>query len=159
MTGEASPAIRPMTEAHLDACGSIVDALTLFQAYGYSGASARRELSTALADPRADLRVAVADGRTIGFAWFVRRGAFDRGGYLRLLAADPKSQARGVGRGLMAALEEAHLPEADILLLVTADNTAARGFYERIGYVPLAELPGYVRGDKTECLYWKPRRG
>lgn len=145
-----------MREEHLGACGRIVDALELFGRYGLSGDAAERLLGRALAEGRADLRVALdAQGEVQGFAWFVPRGAFDRSGYLRLIAVDPGCRA-GAGRRLLQALEADHLAQGGVLLLSTSDNKAAHRFYEGLGYRQVGRLPGYVRPDLDELIFYKP---
>jgi len=145
-----------MSEEHIGACGRIVGALDLFRRYGLSGDAAARLLARALAEGRADLRVALDEqGAVQGFAWFVPRGAFDRSGYLRLIAVDPVCRA-GAGRRLLEALEADHLPHGGVLLLSTSDNRAAHRFYEGLGYHQVGRLPGYVHPDLDELIFYKP---
>ncbi len=96
-----------------------------------------------------------------GFAWFVRRGAFDRSGYLRLIAVDDRFLGRGAGQLLMAELERRHLARGGIVLLAAATNVGAHRFYERLGYRHVGELPDYVKPGLHERIYYKPppRRG
>ena len=106
----------------------------------------------------AELTVALTDDGIVGFAWVVHRGAFDRSAYLRLIAVRADSHGRGVGRALMADVEAAVLGKAALMLLVTKDNAAARGFYERMGYQLIGTLPSYVQPGVDECIYFKPAR-
>ena len=150
--------ILPMQQGHLDRCASLVDASRFFRDYGFTGQAARLNLARGLDRDDTDLRVALAEGGVLGFAWYVRDGAFDRSGYLRLLAVDDNIRGHGVGRALMEAFEEAYLMQTDILLLVTESNDLARGFYERLGYEHCGTLRDYVRKGVTECIYRKKRR-
>ena len=65
-------------------------------------------------------------------------GAYDgRRGWVYHLAGQPTRQRQGVGRELMAALEQA-MPAAGVQkinLQVRADNAHVVAFYERLGYL------------------------
>lgn len=145
--------------ARIEACAALIDRLPLFRPYGYTSLAARRNLEAALAEGRADL-LCVLDGErgdeVAGFAWFVPRGAFDRSGYLRLIAIDERYQGRGIGRLLLEELERRHLGRGGIALLAAADNAAAHRFYERLGYVLVGELRDYVQPGLHERIYYKP---
>jgi len=154
----------PLEGRHLDACAAIVGRLELFVPYGFDAASALRLLSTALTDARAELLVVEAttsgagapEPAVAGFAWLVTRGAFDRSGYLRLIAVDERFHGRGAGQLLMAELERRHLAQGGIMLLAAAANTSAHRFYERLGYLHVGVLPDYVRPRLHERIYYKP---
>jgi ribosomal protein S18 acetylase RimI-like enzyme len=158
--------VLPLERRHLDSCAAIVGRLQLFVPYGFTPEAASRLLATALANARADLLVVEAtrhdalaqqsDGAVAGFAWFVTRGAFDRSGYLRLIAVDDRYHGGGVGRMLMAELERRHLAQGGIVLLAAASNAAAHRFYERLGYQQVGELPDYVKPHLHERIYYKP---
>jgi GNAT superfamily N-acetyltransferase len=69
----------------------------------------------------------------------------------------------GVGRRLMAALEEAALARGLTLLwLTTHDRSAACSFYEAVGYARLGVMPDYsLRPDGTlsaAAFYFKELR-
>ena len=145
--------------AQLDACAALIDRLPLFAPYGYTSAAARRNLEDALSEGRAELLCvldAAAGEQVAGFAWFVPRGAFDRSGYLRLIAIDDRYQGRGIGRLLMEELERRHLARGGIALLAAADNASAHRFYERLGYLQVGELKDYVKPGLHERIYYKP---
>jgi ribosomal protein S18 acetylase RimI-like enzyme len=146
----------PMQPHHVEACAEIVGRLELFQTYMYKPEAARRQLLAALEEGHADLLVAEAQGEVAGFAWFVPRGAFDRSGYLRLIAVDDRSAGKGAGRLLMQTLEGKHLSRGGIVLLAAADNPGAHRFYERLGYKHVGVLPDYVAPGLHERIYFKP---
>lgn len=80
--------------------------------------------------------MALVDGQPAGFI-FVRPGADDRWGTLvdNLHVLAPH-QGLGIGRRLLhtaGTWATAHAPAAGMHLWVFADNTAARGFYSRMG--------------------------
>ncbi len=140
---------------HLDDAARLVASLPLYQSYGLSESGARKGLASGLDDERAVMLAAVDGADLLGVAWFVRRGCFDRSGYLKQIAVSDAAQGRGVGKKLLGELEHRHLAEGGIVLMVTSSNTGARGFYERLGYTRVGEIAGYVRQDKDECVYWK----
>lgn len=94
-------------------------------------------------DPRQDLRlardgatstvlVAAEDEQVVGS---IMVGFDGHRGWVYYLAVDPDRRGRSLGRELMAAAE-AWLSDRGapkIQLMVRADNTAALGFYERLG--------------------------
>lgn len=95
-------------------------------------------------DPQADLRRAL-DGPTSTVLALVEGGVLvgtvmtgydGHRGWLYYVAVRPDRQGEGVGRSLVTAAEEwlrGHgCPKAQ--LMVRHTNTAARGFYERLGY-------------------------
>ena len=149
-----------MTERDLKDCAAIIDRTELFRAYDYRGEAAERQLRAALQDPGYDLRVVreggSANGRAIGFAWFAKKGAFMRSGYLRLIAVDPEIRSKGVGKLLLEALEQDYRNPHGLFLLVTETNTQARRFYEKLGYSHLGTIPDYVKPGIHECIYFKP---
>lgn len=148
--------LQPMGARHLDGCAAIVGRLELFRLYHFTEESAKRLLAGALTDARSDLLVAGLGEEVAGFAWFVQRGAFDRSGYLRLIAVDETYRGRGVGQLLMGALEQRHLSQGGITLLASSENAGAHRFYERLGYRHVGEIPDYVRPGLHERIYFKP---
>jgi len=145
-----------MGRKNLDACSRIVDGMAPFHRYGLSGAAIGRMLGAALEEGRSDLRVARDErDEVLGLAWLVPRGAFDRSGYLRLIAVDEASRRDGVGHALVAALEETHLRRGGIFVLVSRDNEEAQRFYETLGYQNTGVLPGYLRPDLDELVFYK----
>jgi ribosomal protein S18 acetylase RimI-like enzyme len=148
--------IVPLERRHLPACAELVGRLPLFEQYGFAPAAAHRLLEAALANERAVVLCAEQGPVLCGFAWFVRRGGFDRSGYLRLIAVDSDQQGKGAGRALVGELERRHLGEGGILVLTEAGNHSARRFYERLGYRAVGEIPDYVKPGLTERIYFKP---
>lgn len=145
-----------MGRQHLKACGLIVEDLELFQMYRMSAESATKLLQAALDEGRSDLRVALdRAGEVAGFAWLIPKGAFDRSGYLRLIATDPERRRVGVGRRLVDAIEDTHLRLGGITALVSSNNQPAKQFYETLGYGQVGVLPGYLRPDLDELIYFK----
>jgi [ribosomal protein S18]-alanine N-acetyltransferase len=71
--------------------------------------------------------------------------------HLSLLAVKPTHQRCGIGRKLMAWLEEAAVTAGitTVSLELRSNNFAARTFYRMLGYKELAYIPGYYRGVET----------
>lgn len=149
--------LRPLKAAELDPVYAWIEKNPLFAKYRMDRGSLASALERATADPEAVVlgAFAAATGSLLGFAWFLKRGAFGRSGYLRLIAVDPEAKTKGVGRALMESLEAAFLAPNGILLLATETNREAHAFYERIGYRKVGALPDYVRPGLTELLFYK----
>jgi ribosomal protein S18 acetylase RimI-like enzyme len=97
-----------------------------------------------------DTNVLVADVRQhlVGFA-IMDFG--DTAAHLSLLAVKPTHQRCGIGKQLVAWLEEAALAAGitSISLELRSNNFPARTFYRMLGYKELAYIPGYYRGVET----------
>jgi len=97
-----------------------------------------------------DTNVLVADVKehVIGF------GIMDFGdtaAHLSLFAVKPTHQRCGIGKRMMAWLEEAALTAGitTVSLELRSNNFAARTFYRMLGYKELSYIPGYYRGVET----------
>jgi ribosomal protein S18 acetylase RimI-like enzyme len=95
--------------------------------------------------PEVNVLVACLQDRIVGFA-IMRYG--DDDAHLDLLAVAPLNRRTGLGRRLVAWLEKCARVAGifTVDLEVRASAKGAQLFYERIGYRPLAELPGYYQG-------------
>lgn len=71
--------------------------------------------------------------------------------HLNLLAVDPQYRRFGIGRKLIAWLEETARVGGifTISLEVRANNGGARAFYRTLGYQEARTIPGYYRGRET----------
>jgi ribosomal protein S18 acetylase RimI-like enzyme len=147
--------IRPLEETDVEACAELMAGLPLWRRYGTTLHDARA-LFTLAAAGGAQVRVAEDGGRVAGFVFYHLRGTFEHSGYVRALGVHTDAQGRGVGSLLMDAAEEEILARGpNVFLLVSADNAAARRFYERRGYREIGELADYVAPGLTEVLYRK----
>ena len=95
-----------------------------------------------------DVLVAEAREHLVGFA-IMDFG--DTAAHLSLLAVKPSHQRCGIGRQMMAWLEEAALTAGitTVNLELRVNNFAARTFYRLLGYREISYLPGYYRGLET----------
>ena len=75
----------------------------------------------------------------------------DDDAYLDLLAVAPPYRRLGIGRQLLEWLEKCAVVAGifSVTLEVRAGNEGAQLFYKRMGYRPLAHLPGYYQGIET----------
>jgi GNAT superfamily N-acetyltransferase len=120
----------------------------------------------ALDEPGREVLVADHEGGVVGMAHLVPSGAANaphRAEVQRVAVAE-RVRGTGVGRELMAAVEDAARERGLTLLwLTTHDGSEACGFYEAVGYTKLGVMPEYsLRPDGTlspGAFYSKVVRG
>jgi ribosomal protein S18 acetylase RimI-like enzyme len=144
--------IRAFVPSDASACGAIVAATPLWHRYGLTGEQlARRLVETS--DP---VFVAESAGVPVGFAWVMRRGAFGRSSYLRLIAVAPERRGERIGEALLSSFEAlAREVGDDAFLLVSDFNVAAQRFYQREGYREVGRLDDFVLPGVAELLFRK----
>lgn len=149
--------IRPATPVDLAALGAALAPLPLFQAYRLTAEALTQRFEAAL-QRQEGLLLAELDGAPVGVCWFVARGAFGAGAYLRTLAIKEGLQSQGLGAELLRGYESgSNNPPGGWFLLASDFNTGAHRFYERHGYREVGQLPGFAAPGVTERIYWKPR--
>ena len=107
-----------------------------------------RDVVSALDGRERMLVVAELDGEVVGMAQVARSNATNarHRAEVRRVAVAASVRGRGVGRGLMASVEDAARANGLTLLwLTTHADTEADRFYEAIGYTRLGVIPGYSR--------------
>jgi GNAT superfamily N-acetyltransferase len=107
-----------------------------------------RAAVAALDDTERILVVAELDGDVVGMAQLVRSDATNarHRAEVRRVAVASTARGTGVGRGLMAAIENAaRAGGLTLLWLTTHADTDADRFYEAIGYTRLGVMPSYSR--------------
>lgn len=94
--------------------------------------------------------VVVADVRH-EFAGFAIGEFGDTRLHLSLLAVAPARQRKGIGRALLAWLEQSALTAGitEIHLELRSNNVAARYFYQSHGFVLTRSVPRYYSGEET----------
>jgi ribosomal-protein-alanine N-acetyltransferase len=99
-------------------------------------------------DPDSVVLLAGDGARVAAFA-IMRFAAEDA--HLDLLAVKPAYRRAGVGRRLIAWLEQSALVAgiSVIYLEVRAGNEGARAFYEELGYRPIKRVRGYYDGHES----------
>jgi ribosomal protein S18 acetylase RimI-like enzyme len=76
--------------------------------------------------------------------------------YVASIAVAATRRGEGIGRRLLADMEDRFRPEArHIFLCVSSFNAGARRFYEREGYAAVGELVDYVVDGASEILMHK----
>jgi ribosomal protein S18 acetylase RimI-like enzyme len=138
-----------------EALSTDIDALTLIEADRFvSDRLSRRSLAALSRSRSACMLVAVRGGRPIGYAVILtRRGS--QSARLYSIAVAREEAGSGVGARLLAAAEKASMDRGArrLHLEVRADNTPAVRFYERLGYQPVGERPGYYEDGMTALLF------
>jgi acetyltransferase len=130
---------------HLEA---IESGMALSAAPGAYAGTLERLHSEAIADPARVVLVANDDGELVGMAHLdpSRAANASHRAEVQRVAVAAGVRGRGIGRRLMAALEEAALDRGLTLLwLTTHDGTDACAFYEALGYTKLGVMPNYSR--------------
>ncbi len=153
------PVIVPLAAADLAAAAAVIASGPIFQRYGLNREAARQVIL------RWSERkvVARAGDAVVGVALYRVDGPMPLPAYLHLLAVAEGWRGQGVGRALLEHVERevfAHGP--NLFLCCTADNGAARRFYERAGYRPVGALAELLQSGLDEILYRKtlgPIRG
>ena len=150
--------IRPMTANDITPLARLMASSPLWQRYNVTEASTARRLSDGLANGMT-IAVAEVEGESVGFVWYVERGAFNRSGYIMLIGVKPGMQGHGIGQALMEHAEEIlHTGSQDVFLLVSDFNHAAQRFYARLGYQQVGAIPDYVIPGITELIFCKRMR-
>jgi ribosomal protein S18 acetylase RimI-like enzyme len=119
--------------------------------------------SVASLDDRERLLIVGEDaGDVVGMAQLAFSGAGNAAHRAEVQRVGVAASARGggVGRELMAAVEQAALErEVTLLWLTTHDGTEACRFYEAVGYTKLGVMPNYSRRPDgtlwTAAFYFK----
>ena len=152
---EYSMNIRPMLESDVMPLARLMALTPLWQHYNVTEATAAMRLSEGLACG-ATIAVAELNGEPVGFVWYVKCGAFDRSGYIKLIGVKPERRGNSIGRGLMQHAEAILFASSpDIFLLVSDFNHDARKFYARLGYNQVGAIPDYVMPGITELILHK----
>lgn len=148
-----------LSEQDLEACATIMAESEPWTRYHVTHDDARTLWSDALAQG-AGVYVGRVAEETVGFAWYIPRAGFGLSGYLKLLGVSTGMRGRGIGKALLAQVEQLTLADGqdDLLLLVSDFNLAAQGFYQQQGYRRVGELDSYVVTGVTELIYRKRLR-
>lgn len=151
------PVIRKARPEDFPPLSRELEALPLFRRYSSTAAGFEASWTKAL-DAGEGLWVAERGGAPVGLCWFLQRGAFGRGAYLRTLALADGAQGGGLGQALLQVYErETAGAPGGWFLLVSEFNGGAQRFYARHGYQQVCRLEAFVVPDVAELLFWKPR--
>jgi ribosomal-protein-alanine N-acetyltransferase len=141
-----APLIRLATDADAQAIAMMSRCLIEVGLRGWSWDPAR--VTRAIRHRDTCVAVAEIDQQVTGFA-IAEFG--DTRMHLSLLAVAAVHQRSGVGRALVAWLEQSALTAGitDIQLELRANNAAAKFFYQSLGFEFVRAVPGYYRGEET----------
>lgn len=152
-----APSLRPVAPGDVPALARALALLPLFTAYKLDAPALEARFRGAL-ERGEGLWLAEETGAPVGVCWFLRRGSFGTGAYLRTLAVAPGRHGGGLGARLLEAYErETADAPGGWFLLVSDFNDGAQRFYARHGYQEVGRLPGFAAPGVTERIFWKPR--
>jgi ribosomal protein S18 acetylase RimI-like enzyme len=131
--------------ARLSDAGTIANFSRELIEYGLRWRWTAMRVAASIRAPDVNVLVACIRGSVAGFA-IMRYGQDDA--HLDLLAVAPPYRRLGIGRRLLEWLEKCAVVAGifSITLEVRAGNEATQLFYKRMGYRPLAHVPGYYQG-------------
>jgi [ribosomal protein S18]-alanine N-acetyltransferase len=123
-----------------------------WQRLGYAAADWERLLAVPLAGREG--WVIERSAQPAGFA--LLRVGFLLGDYLELFVVAADDEGTGLGRELLEAVEQAVFARSRNLFVCVSDfNTAARRFYEHLGYQDVGLLPDLLVAGSAERLLRK----
>ncbi len=155
--------IRDAQLADLDAIKALAVAAEMFpeDAVGWVDEMLPGALSGAL-EGHAWLVHTDAAGQLEGAVYYAPEPFADRVWNVYFIAVQPKTQGRGVGSGLLAAVEAAlreRGPEAARVVVIETSSTAkyarTRAFYPARGYVEEARIREYYGPGDDKVIFWK----
>lgn len=124
-----SSSVRPYRSSDRDQVIELWNACALTRPWNDPAADIQRALDT----PTAELFIHLETDRITGTLMV---GYDGHRGWMYYLAADPAQRGKGIAKALVAVAEgflrDQGCPKVE--LMVRTDNTAALGFYDRLGY-------------------------
>lgn len=146
------PVVRALRDTDVDVCADMMFASDPWSTLGTS----RDILAGILRNPDRLRAVAERDGAIAGC--IVVSTAPPLSGYVQVICVAANARGLGVGRRLMEHIEGRIFENSpNVFLFVSDFNTAARGFYERLGYRKVGELPDHLVAGRSELLMRKTR--
>lgn len=106
-------------------------------------------------DPALRSYIISVDGEVAGTICL--RHPWLRGPYIELLGIAPAQRGKGIGRQVLAWVEdEARGAAANLWVVASAFNHGALAFYQRHGFEAIGPIKGLVRPEYDEILLRKP---
>ncbi len=105
-----------------------------------------------------NLYVAINNNECVGFMFYIPKGIFHSFPLLHLISVKEEYRNKGIGKKLMAFLENLAFENASKIFFVVADfNPDAKRFYEKLGYRKVGEIPSLYRKGINEYLMMKEK--
>ena len=156
------PRIRPAAPADRDALCALVTAAGVFS--DEEIACAQDIIDDALSDPGPEnYQILVAErgdeGTLVGYACYSRTPFTRAASDLYWLATHPEHRRGGAARGLINAMEAELARQGIIHIRVETSGTggysAARAFYQSLGYENIARIPDFYKPGDALYTYYK----
>lgn len=148
---------RIATRDDIEECVDLFFHSTLNEIYKRSTIVIERDLSNGLKTD--SIIVYEDDSKKIGgYIRFKEEGCFGHFPYLDTIIVHEKYKGKGVGRGLLNAMEETILRkrwESTIFLCVASINYIAEKFYQKDGYIVLGEVGNLLKLGVNEKIMYK----
>jgi len=155
--GASAPAGDPLIRSYR--AGDHDQVIALWQDVGFNprAGDTPEALAYKLSNDRGPFLVVIIEGRIVGTGMASWDG---RWAWVSRVAVDPAHQRQGIGRRLMAALEEqlAALGAERAYLITSKENGPARSFYESLGYQVADGLLVMRKGMEEACCHGPGRR-
>ncbi|HWA14739.1 MAG TPA: N-acetyltransferase [Burkholderiales bacterium] len=145
-------ALRPIEERDVEACARMMQASDPWVTLG----TRAQTLVSLLRNPDR-LRVVAERGTAIAGCIVVSTAA-PLSGYVQAVCVAPGERGHGIGRRLMAHVEERLFATGpNVFLFVSDFNVAAQAFYRQLGYRQVGEVPDFLVAGRSELLMRKTR--
>jgi ribosomal protein S18 acetylase RimI-like enzyme len=142
-------ALRPLAEGEAERLGTLCATFDPYRRLGQSANALAGYLRRP--DPALFRFVIEMDTATVGVV--AVRSPWLRGPFLEMLAILPEARGRGLGRQTVEwVVSQASLVATNLWTTVSDFNENAQGFYRRLGFVEVSELPGLIAEGTTEIL-------
>jgi ribosomal protein S18 acetylase RimI-like enzyme len=146
-----SPAITiiPMKRAHIRRCDAIV-------AVSEPWKTLHERINFSVYIPLRQAYVCTYGDEPVGFIVFTPEPVFARGGYIRAVGVAPGMRRQGIGMHLLAFAEQKISRNSrNAYLCVSSFNRQGQKFYKDQGYIRVGKVPGLIRPEASEYIFWK----
>lgn len=142
-------ALRPLAEGEAERLGTVCATFDPYRRLGQSATA----LAGYLRRPDSALFRFAIEINSTAVGIVAVRSPWLRGPFLEMLAILPEARGLGLGRQTVEwVVAQAGLVAANLWTTVSDFNESAQGFYRRLGFIEISELPGLVAEGTTEIL-------